>query len=64
MKSLIPRTPPGKPKSSKALPLKSKYNGPVYLPKHVEKELDKYNKKEGSIQAYTSQNGQGPQARS
>ena len=51
VKSLIPRTPPGKPKSSKAVPPKSGYNGPVYLPKHinnmlsddVKKELDKYN---------------------
>ena len=34
VKSLIPRTPPGKPKSNKAVPLKPSYNGPVYLPKH------------------------------
>ena len=49
VKSLIPRTPPGKPKSSKAIPLKPRYNGPVYLPKQsmlsddVKEELDKYN---------------------
>ena len=49
VKSLIPRTPPGKPKSNKAIPLKPRYNGPVYLAKHiynmfsddVKKELDK-----------------------
>ena len=35
MKSLVPRTPPGKPKSSKAVPLKPRYNGPVYLPKPI-----------------------------
>ena len=29
MKSLIPRTPPGKPK------LKPRHNGPAYLPKHI-----------------------------
>ena len=51
VKSLIPRTPPGKPKSNKAVYLKPRYNGPVYLPKHiynmlsddVKKELEKYN---------------------
>ena len=51
VKSLIPRTSPGKPKSNKAIPLKPRYNGPVYLPKHihnmlsddVKKGLDKYN---------------------
>ena len=51
MKSLIPRTPPGKPKSNKPVSLKPRYNGPVYLRKHiynmlsddVKKELDKYN---------------------
>ena len=51
VKSLIPRTSPGKPTSNKAIPLKPRYNGPVYLPKHiynmlsddVKKELDKYN---------------------
>ena len=51
MKSLIPRTPPGKPKSNNAIPLKPIYDGPVYLPKHiynmlsddVKKELDEYN---------------------
>ena len=50
VKSHIPRTPPGKPKSNKAVPPKPRYNGPVYLPKHiynmlsdnVKKELDKY----------------------
>ena len=53
MKSFIPRTPPGKPKSNKAVPLKPRYNRPVYLPKHiynmlnddVKKELDKYSQK-------------------
>ena len=51
MKSLIPTTSPGKPKSNKAIPPKPRYNGPVYLPKHiynmlsddVKKEIDKYN---------------------
>ena len=51
VKSLIPRTPPGKPKSNKAVPPKPRYNGPVYLPKpifnmlsdNVNMELDKYN---------------------
>ena len=46
--SLTPRTPKGKPKP-KASYNKPRYNGPVYLPKHifseeVKKELDKYNK--------------------
>ena len=35
MKSLIPRTPPGKQKSSKAVCLDPRHNGPVYLPKHA-----------------------------
>ena len=51
VKSLIPRTSRGKPKSNKDVPLKPRYNGLVYLPKHiynmlsddVKKELDKYN---------------------
>ena len=51
VKSLIPRTQPGKPKSKKAIAPKPRYNGPVYLPKHIynmlsediKKELDKYN---------------------
>ena len=51
VKSLIPRTPPGKPISYKFLSLKPRCNGPVYLPKHiynmlnddVKKELDKCN---------------------
>ena len=51
VKSLIPRKSPGKPKPNKAIPLKPRYNGPVYLPKHIynmlnediKKELDKYN---------------------
>ena len=51
VKSLIPRTHPGKPKSKKAIPPKPRYNGPVYLPKHIynmhsediKKDLDKYN---------------------
>ena len=51
MKSLIPRTSPGKSKPNKAMPPKSRSNGPVYLPKHIynmlsediKKELDKYN---------------------
>ena len=34
-KSIIPRTSPRKPKSNKAIPPKPRYNGPVYLPKHV-----------------------------
>ena len=54
VKSLIPRTPTGKPKSNKALPSKPSYNGPVYLPKHiynmlsddVKKELDMYNQEQ------------------
>ena len=49
--SLIPRIPPGKPKSNKAISLKPKYNRPVNLPKHiynmlrddVKQELDRYN---------------------
>ena len=52
VKSLIPRSPPGKPKTNKAVPPKPRYHGPVYLPKHiynmlsddVRKELDKYNR--------------------
>ena len=69
VKSLIPRTSPGKHKSNKVIPPKPRYNGPVYLPKHIynmlsddiKKALDKYNQeKEGSIQAYTSHDGQGP----
>ena len=32
VKSLIPRTSSGKPKSNKAIPLKPRYNGPTYLP--------------------------------
>ena len=51
MKSLIPMTSLGNLKPNKAIPLKPRYNGPVYLPKHiynmlsedVMKELDKYN---------------------
>ena len=51
VKSLILGTSLGKPKSSKAIPPKPRYNGPVYLPKHiynmlsddVKKALDKYN---------------------
>ena len=51
VKSLIPRISPRKPKSNKAIPLKPRYHGPVYLHKHiynmltddVKKELDKYN---------------------
>ena len=37
VKSLISRTPPGKPKLNKAvlLPPKPRYNGHVYLPKHI-----------------------------
>ena len=50
VKSLIPRTSPGKSKPNKAIPPKPRYNGPVYLPKHIynmlsediKKELDKY----------------------
>ena len=52
MKSLIPRTSPGKAKSNKATPLKPRYNGPANLPKHIysilsdiKKELDKYKQK-------------------
>ena len=51
VKSLIPRTPSGKPKCNKAILLKHRCNGPAYLSKHinsmlsddVKKELDKYN---------------------
>ena len=51
VKSLIPRTYPGKPKANKTIPPKPMYNGPIYLPKHIynmlrediKKELDKYN---------------------
>ena len=51
MKSLIPGTSPGKSKPNKTIPPKPRYNGPVYLPKHIynmlsediKKELDKYN---------------------
>ena len=51
MKSLIPRKSPGKSKPNKAIPPKPRYNGPVFLPKHIynmlcediKKELDKYN---------------------
>ena len=51
VKSLIPRTSPGKSKPNKAIPPKPRYNGPVYLPKHIynlysediKKELDNYN---------------------
>ena len=50
VKSLISRTPTGKPKSNKAIPPKPRYNGCVHLPKHiynmptdnVKKELDNY----------------------
>ena len=50
MKSLIPRTSQGKPRSNKAIPPEPRYNGPVYLPKRicnmlsddVKKALDKY----------------------
>ena len=51
VKSLMLRTQTGKPKSKKAIPPKPRYNGPVYLPKHIynmlsediKKEPDKYN---------------------
>ena len=51
VKSLIPRTSPGKSKPNKTVPPKPMYNGPIYLPKHIynmlsediKKELDKYN---------------------
>ena len=51
VKSLIPRRSPGKSKSNKAIPPKPRYNGPVYLCKHIYnmlsgeimKDLDKYN---------------------
>ena len=51
VKSLIPRKPTGrKPRPHKVATNKPRYNGPVYLPKHiysilredVNKELDKY----------------------
>ena len=35
VKSLIPRTYPGKSNPNKAIPPKSWYNGPVYLPNHI-----------------------------
>ena len=65
VKSLIPRTPPG-------VPLKPRYNGPVYLPKHIVTiwlvMMSRRNwtstTKKGSIQATMSQDGQGLQARS
>ena len=52
VKSLIPRTQLGNPKSRKAIHPKPRYNGPVYFCKHIynmlsediKKELDKYNK--------------------
>ena len=51
VKSLIPRTSSGKSNPNKAIPPKPRYNGSVYLPKHiynmlsedVKKELDKCN---------------------
>ena len=51
VKSLIPQKSPGKSRPNKAIPPKPRYNGPVYLPKHIynmlsediKKELDKYN---------------------
>ena len=51
VKSLIPTKNPGKSKPNKAIPPKPRYNGPVYLPKHIysmlcediKKQLDKYN---------------------
>ena len=51
VKSLIPRTPKGKQKPSKFASNKPRYNGPVYLLKHiydmlseeVKKDLDRYN---------------------
>ena len=51
VKSLICRTYPGKSKPNKAIPPKPRYNGAIYLPKHIynmlsediKKELDKYN---------------------
>ena len=51
VKSLIPRKSPWKSKPNKAIPPKPRYNGPVYLPKHIynmlnediKKELDQYN---------------------
>ena len=51
IKSLIPRTSPRKPKPNKTIPPNPKYNGPIYLPKHIynmlsediKKELDKHN---------------------
>ena len=52
VKSLIPRTQLGNPKSRKAIHPKPRYNGPVYFCKHIynmfsediKKELDKYNR--------------------
>ena len=63
VRSLIPRTPPGKPKSMKAVPPKPRYNQPVYLPKHiynmlsddVKKKLDKYNQEKKAQYKSTSQ---------
>ena len=54
VKSLILWTSPVKPKSNKAIPVKPRYNGPVYLPKHiynmlsddVKMELDNQEKKD------------------
>ena len=57
VKSIIYRTPPGKPKSNKTVPPKPRYNGPVYLPNNiyymfsddVKKELDKYNQENEAL---------------
>ena len=51
IKSLIPQKPNGKVKPHKGIPYIPRYNGPVYLPKHIynilsediKKEPDKYN---------------------
>ena len=46
VKSLIPRKPPGKSKPQKAMPPKPRYNGPVYLSKHIYNMLSEDIKKE------------------
>ena len=65
VKSLIPRTPPGKPKSNEAVPLKPRYNGPVNLRKHiynilsddVQKDLIKYNQEKKAQYKHTHPRG-------
>ena len=68
VKSLIARNAPGKPNPNKTIHPKPRYNGPIYLPKHIynmlsediKKELDKYNQEKSPVQAYKTQDGQCP----